>query len=195
MPLLLRKRGSSGTFWPNYDFIPCTNADELFSLDPRRYSLAGLIACQNNISLLANFGTLPTSPCCLQTLQECQCQKFHRIHFGCRYQIQNCIVCLKTLLLLFFGAVLQAKKHSDSVWFWICRTWEIWCYVLGIFGPANIQTISNLILLWTHNWYLKFCSSVSCTKEFDKMVPVVVHHGSIQENCGGEISKLICWCQ
>ena len=110
MPLLLRKRGSSGTFWPNYDFIPCTNADELFSLDPRRYSLAGLIACQNNISLLANFGTLPTSPCCLQTLQECQCQKFHRIHFGCRYQIQNCIACLKTLLLLLFGAVLQAKN-------------------------------------------------------------------------------------
>ena len=50
-----------------------------------------------------------TSPC-LQTLQECQCQKLHRIHFGCRYQIQNCIVCLKTLLLLLFGAVLQAKN-------------------------------------------------------------------------------------
>ena len=33
-----------------------------------------------------------------------------------------------------------------------------------MFWPVNIQTISNLILLWTHNWYLKFCSSVSCTK-------------------------------
>ena len=45
-----------------------------------------------------------------QTLQECQCQKSHRIHFGCIYQIQNCIVCLKRLLLLLFGAVLQAKN-------------------------------------------------------------------------------------
>ena len=42
----------------------------------------------------------------LQTLQE----KLHRLHFGCRYQIQNCIVCLKTLLVLLFGAVLQAKN-------------------------------------------------------------------------------------
>ena len=34
----------------------------------------------------------------------------------------------------------------------------------SLFWPVNIQTISKIILLWTHNWYLKFCSSVSCTK-------------------------------
>ena len=57
---------------------------------------------------------LPVTSPCSQTLQECQCQKLHRLHFGCRYQIQNCIACLKTLLLLIFAAVLQAKDTVTS---------------------------------------------------------------------------------
>ena len=25
---------------------------------------------------------------------------------------------------------LAGQKHSDAVWFWICRTWEAWCFDL-----------------------------------------------------------------
>ena len=115
-------------------------------MDPRTCTLARLTASQNNISLLTNLARVPMpeasqTPLWLQIPNS----KLHSLFENATPSaIWGGLAGQKTQ---WRGLVLNLS-HVGNLMFW----------------PVNIQTISNLILLWTHNWYLKFCSSVSCTK-------------------------------